>query len=291
MIEYNIEQYNKNKAKTNLIDIKCPTCNNNFKCTRLLLQRALNSKRLKFCSILCASKARRVKRTINTCLECSKEIVSKPSENKIYCNHKCAATASNRKRSEAVRIKNTFTCITCNKICYSEPAKLNKRKFCSNACRSKIKKEILCCYCNKLFSPTSKKSKFCSGICRNKVNNQNIIGNRSKAEILLENTITQTFPDLTVLYNDRKMLNGLELDVYIPSLNLAIEWNGIFHYKQIKGSLLERYNIKDRQKLKLCKQLGIKLIVVKDLTSHNVFIKLKVKQIATILHKMLAKKK
>jgi hypothetical protein len=30
-------------------------------------------------------------------------------------------------------------------------------------------------------------------------------------------------------------LDGLELDIFIPSLSLAFELNGIFHYETIRG--------------------------------------------------------
>ena len=124
----------------------------------------------------------------------------------------------------------------------------------------------------KLIPSEAKKRKFCSGTCRNIHNNKNICGQTSKAENLLYNEIIKNFPKLNVIKNDRKTLNGLELDIYIPELKLGIEWNGIFHYKDVrKNNSLEKIQKKDVLKEKLCKDMNIDLIVVKDLTSNKKF--------------------
>ena len=56
---------------------------------------------------------------------------------------------------------------------------------------------------------------------------------------------------------DRKILNGKELDIYIPSLNFAIEYNGNFWHSD---------NIVDKNKhlykTELCKKMGIKLLQI-----------------------------
>ncbi len=61
-----------------------------------------------------------------------------------------------------------------------------------------------------------------------------------------------------VIYNDRKALNGLELDIYYPELNIGIEYQGNYWH-----NLPE--NIKrDKRKRNLCKEKDIKLIEVWD---------------------------
>ena len=47
--------------------------------------------------------------------------------------------------------------------------------------------------------------------------------------------IKKDFPNLNIIENDRKTLNGLELDLYIPDKNLGIELNGPCHYIPIFG--------------------------------------------------------
>lgn len=57
--------------------------------------------------------------------------------------------------------------------------------------------------------------------------------------------------------NDRKLLNGLELDIYIPSRQIAIECNGLFfHSAKIKDN---KYHI---NKYVLCKENGVQLITL-----------------------------
>lgn len=107
--------------------------------------------------------------------------------------------------------------------------------------------------------------------------------NRSKAEILLESRLLATFPQLDLSFNDRTILKGLELDVYIQKLKLAIEWNGIFHYKDIKGNVLEKIQIKDKFKVEKCKELGIELIVIEDLTSNPKFIDIQIEKIIGVI--------
>ena len=36
-----------------------------------------------------------------------------------------------------------------------------------------------------------------------------------------------------IILNDRKILNGMELDIYIPNLNLAFEYNGLYWHSNI----------------------------------------------------------
>lgn len=61
-----------------------------------------------------------------------------------------------------------------------------------------------------------------------------------------------------VIYNDRKLLEGLELDIYYPSLNIAIEYQG--NYWHNRPETMER----DRRKEQLCEEKGIILIEVWD---------------------------
>lgn len=114
----------------------------------------------------------------------------------------------------------------------------------------------------------SDKVKFCNGTCRNKVNNKIIRGTRSKGEIKLEKEIRVQFPELLILPNDRKILGGLELDIYIPELKLGIEWNGIWHRVDVrKNGNLKRTQVVDKEKIKRASELGIELFIVEDITS------------------------
>lgn len=151
--------------------------------------------------------------------------------------------------------------------------------------RVKIRSKIKCINCNKEFEVMPfqvGKRKFCNGSCRNTFNNALMIGHRSKAEVLLEETLKNKFRSVEILFNNRKILGGLELDVYIPELKFAIEWNGIFHIKDIRGNLNVVHR-KDKIKLEKCKDLGIELMVIEDLTSSPKFAEVKIKEIINIL--------
>ena len=62
------------------------------------------------------------------------------------------------------------------------------------------------------------------------------------------------------------LANGWDADIYIPELNLAILWNGPWHYKQMphKNHSLEQVQNRDRIKINEFSRLGIQTIVFED---------------------------
>lgn len=83
----------------------------------------------------------------------------------------------------------------------------------------------------------------------------------SKAERELADFIESLLEDnknVTVVRNDRRVLNGKELDVLIPELNIAFEYNGLFwHSDRILQDKNYHYD-----KWKACQDQGIQLITV-----------------------------
>lgn len=128
--------------------------------------------------------------------------------------------------------------------------------------------KVICKQCKKEFVKLSKEIKksnnhFCSRSCSGTYTNQHRkTGNRiSKLEIFLQEHLT----GYNFEYNNRKICDGLELDIFIPELKLAFEISGIVHYKPIYGE--EKFNKiieKDKLKMKLCINKNINLIVIKD---------------------------
>lgn len=57
--------------------------------------------------------------------------------------------------------------------------------------------------------------------------------------------------------HNRKLLSGLELDIYIPSKKLAIEFNGNYWHSEISGKKNKLYHV---NKTENCEKLGIQLI-------------------------------
>lgn len=75
-----------------------------------------------------------------------------------------------------------------------------------------------------------------------------------------------------ILTNDRFVLEGLELDIYLPNYNLAIEYCGVFWHASDGNSLVsikpKNYH---RDKMLLCAEKGIRLFTIfdKDLQYHR----------------------
>lgn len=174
-----------------------------------------------------------------------------------------------------------------------------KNTFCSRECSKAFmshKIQIKCSQCGVtrdtiLSQHLRSKSgeSFCSRSCSAKFNSKYRKGTRrSKCETLLFNMLVDEFPQLEILSNDRLTLNGLELDISIPSLKLAIEWNGIVHYKPIYGQAkLDKIQDKDIAKLQLANKLDINLIVIPDLVSTELRVKEAFEKIKTIINGLL----
>lgn len=147
-------------------------------------------------------------------------------------------------------------------------------QYCSSKCLGIKKTEksfinVSCLNCNKDFKKSLKEIKrtsnnFCSKSCAATFNNKNKThgSRRSKLEIYLEEQLTLLYPNLEILYSNKQII-GSELDIYIPSLKLAFEIQGIFHYEPIYGQeKLEQIQKNDLEKVAKCKELDIKLICI-----------------------------
>jgi hypothetical protein len=152
--------------------------------------------------------------------------------------------------------------------------------FCSRKCQgaSKLKeKEVICKNCSKNFIKKEcqiKKSNnnFCSRSCSvtYKNLNKNYGNKRSKLEDFLEKELIISFPSLQFLFNDKTTINS-ELDIYIPSLKLAFELNGIFHYEPIFGpEKLNQIQNNDKRKFQACLEHEIELVLI-DVSSMKHF--------------------
>lgn len=84
----------------------------------------------------------------------------------------------------------------------------------------------------------------------NPVNSFNSSGN----EIQLQKFIQENY-DGSISYNNREVIKPYELDIYLPELNLAFEYDGLFWNSEINKE--NNYHINKTEK---CEKLGIKLI-------------------------------
>ena len=143
---------------------------------------------------------------------------------------------------------------------------LGEKYFNYNSKRNKAPKKVSCKQCGKIFNKSQKeikksKNNFCSKSCSAKYNNsRRKNGQRySKLEIWLSEKLWEKYPRLEIKYNKTDAINS-ELDIYIPSLSLAFELNGIFHYEPIYGKdKLIRTQKMDKKKLLKCTENNIKL--------------------------------
>ena len=211
------------------------------------------------------------------CKTCGKIFYEKYSKysNGEFCCHSCAnrysskfANSEENKKLKSLKLREYYK-DSSNKRLYQPLSKEQKEKISKSIYNRHKHVTLTCPECGKQFTVTetqATKRKYCSGSCRNKATNKYKNGTVSKAENLLKKAISTHFPLLSVKYNDREELNGLELDVYIPSLKYAVEWNGIFHYVDVSGKL-KSIQSRDIKKKELCAEKGICLRVIKDLKS------------------------
>lgn len=174
-----------------------------------------------------------------------------------------------------------------------------QHNFCSRKCKGLAENkriETQCYLCQKGFKRTPKELKksksgnsFCSRSCAAKHNNRfKRQSRRSQIEIRFYNLLVKEFPQLNILPNDKTMLDGLEVDIAIPDLKLAIEWNGIVHFKPIYGQLkLNIVQNKDTEKLKIASNKNINLIVIPDLVSNDKILKQAFNNVKNIINKLL----
>ena len=113
---------------------------------------------------------------------------------------------------------------------------------------------------------------FCNSSCATTYNNTHkTTGTRvSKLELYLQQVLPEMFKELEFKFNSKEEINS-ELDIYIPSLKLAFELNGIFHYEPVYGQdKLDKIINNDKLKFKACHEAGISLCVI-DTTSQKKF--------------------
>jgi hypothetical protein len=141
----------------------------------------------------------------------------------------------------------------------------------------KFPKKCICKQCSKSFFKRCcqikiTKNHFCSKSCAATYNNTHKTKGikLSKLEVYLQEQLTKLYPTLEIHYNRKDAINS-ELDIYIPSLKLAFELNGIFHYEPIFGEeKLSQIKNNDSRKYQACIEKGISLCII-DVSQQKYF--------------------
>ena len=184
-------------------------------------------------------------------------------------------------------------CLHCNKTFLLEKhrvqraAKRGTGKYCSQTCARHARRtsqEVPCANCKTLFRKHGVELKrtgnhFCSRSCSAQFNNRHKnlgASRRSKAEDYLSGLIRRDFPSLKMIQNDRALLpSGLEIDIVIPHLKLAIELNGPVHYFPLFGDeKLSKIRSADILKQVEIQAAGYSLLVI-DISAYGYFKKAK----------------
>ena len=165
-------------------------------------------------------------------------------------------------------------------ISYEIMKERNYLQCCSRSCTGHLKNKhllVVCKNCNKEFLKSNaarikSKNNFCSRSCSVSYNNKNKTSGtrRSKLEKWIEEKLTALYPDLKIDFNKKDIINS-ELDIYIPSLKLAIELNGIYHYEPIHGqNKLNSIQNNDNRKFQACLEKQIEFAII-DTSQHKYF--------------------
>jgi len=202
----------------------------------------------------------------------------------------------------------TYNCDYCNNFCkkpkmHYHVAKAREQKlfFCSQKCRHRYNTKnnnifTICFVCKKhikisrsVFNKSKTKRFYCNKSCAATYNNKlKRKSRRSKIEIKFYNLLLKEFPNLNILHSDKTMLDGYEADVAIPSLKLAIEWNGIVHFKPIYSQTkLDKIQTRDAEKLKIAANKNINLLVIPDLVSNDKILQQAFNDVKVIIKSLL----
>lgn len=218
------------------------------------------------------------------------DISKNPNGNFLFTQEDYEANISPKKLHNKVL---PCRCINCGETFYVSAyditemfqRKGSKRKwlYCSWNCFSEYrneKQEYTCDYCGKKIYRTESTAKtfsgrhFCSRQCTQQYQKDHPSeyrgGSRSNIEKLFGYVIDDFIPEYKKEYNNRKILDGFEIDLYLPELIAGVEFNGINHYKDIYNDSFsfEIRQERDRLKLDLAKKKRISLYVM-DISDMN----------------------
>lgn len=213
------------------------------------------------------------------CLFCEQKMPYVPLNQRIkrkFCNKSCAAKHNNQKRIQTGSIyqkglTKEVNCIVCEaniKIGKNANA-LQAKCFNCNAKKYVVK---ICKCCNKQFETQTSQTS-CSKEClinlkrkaasRGGKISASISVKRSKDEIELYTLCKEYFK--SVRHNEI-IKDGWDADIIIDDYQIAVLWNGPWHYKQLtlKNHSLSQVQTRDKIKLQVLQSDGWNVVVFED---------------------------
>jgi hypothetical protein len=141
-----------------------------------------------------------------------------------------------------------------------------------------------CISCCADFKPKRRNQKVCDANCRKLLEKQKAanghfkrlghIGGvasaavqvrRSQNEIAFADMCIEKLPMENILCNE-PIFDGWDADIVLNDMKIAILWNGIWHYKQVRsGHNLEEVQRRDKLKNKIIKRMGYTPYIIKDM--------------------------
>ncbi len=160
-------------------------------------------------------------------------------------------------------------CLECCKIASRKSYHNNKHKYKPRSSYKTTLSETICNQCGKkvMMRPDKIRLKplhFCNKSCSTTYHNshKSYGYRRSKLEVWLESNLLSKYPGLEFHFNRTDSINS-ELDIYVPSLELAFELNGPVHYEPIYGKeKLKRIKNNDNRKFQACLERQIELCII-----------------------------
>jgi len=205
------------------------------------------------------------------CIVCKKEhFVSKSNKNTKCCSRGCANTY---RASKITRPKCNF----CNKIVNRRLSHCGKLVYCNKFCDIEAKKkrcQLICQICGITYErrESEKNSKYCSRKCMGVGIKKSYIKRkpqyRSYGECAIVCLLRKNYPNLKIETSNREQLNGYEIDIWVPELNVGIEYNGPHHYKPVYGDkIFNKTIVSDKKKIEIAIGKNIKLVYIIQLKS------------------------
>lgn len=192
-----------------------------------------------------------------------------------FCNKSCASHYNNKNRLYRKGLKKETNCIECAKsITIGKNASVKIAKCIDCKKNEKIKNaKLKTCKCCQLQFKDIKARLCCSKKCARKLQRLGAINGgktsaskvmkRSKNEIYLYDLCKMYF--LSVRHNEI-IKDGWDADILIDDYQIAILWNGPWHYKQLPLSNHSLLQVQTRDKIKTTtlKSAGWKVFIFED---------------------------